>query len=75
MPSHDGSIRRVCVHANCHGIARRLSTPFPGARRAGRLPMLTCVSSGSGVAVRKYGMNRGSSYTTDRYVARARAAT
>ena len=22
MPSHDGSIRRVCIHANCHGIAR-----------------------------------------------------
>ncbi len=48
MPSHEGNIKRVCVHANCHGIARRLSTPFPGVRRAGRLPMLTLRQLGLG---------------------------
>ena len=48
MPSHEGSINRVCVQANCHGIARRLSTPLPGVRRAGRLPMLTSVELGLG---------------------------
>ena len=37
-PSHDASSKRVCVHANCHGIARRLSTPalFLSGRRDGR---------------------------------------
>ena len=35
-PSHDASSSRVCVHANCHGIAR--SGPIPPAPAAPRRP-------------------------------------
>ena len=38
-PSQDGRMRRVCVHAKIHGIARRPCTVRPALRRAGRLPM------------------------------------
>ena len=48
-PSHDPSNRRVCVQANCHGIARSVLTPrSPPSRRAGRLPMVNSSSSGAG---------------------------
>ena len=58
-PSHDARSSRVCVQANCQGIARSDPTPAPGDRRAGRLPMLSRPISTSGVAARKYSTNRG----------------
>ncbi len=43
------------------------------SRLAGRLPMCSASSSATGVAVWKYSMNRGSSYTVDRNASRAEA--
>ena len=54
-PSHAGNIRRFCIHAKIHGIARKLSTPPVGFRFAGREPSGSLESSCSGVALRKYG--------------------
>jgi hypothetical protein len=70
-PSHDGSSSRVCIHANCQGIARRVSRPPAGVRRAGRLPMCSASSSASGVAALKYRRKRGSSWTVRRNASRA----
>ena len=53
-PSQDGRSSRVCVQANCQGIARSACRPPAVLRRAGRLPMWSASSSASGVAKRKY---------------------
>jgi hypothetical protein len=41
-------------------------------REAGRLPMFSSAISERGVAVRKYSLNLGVSYTSDRYALKAR---
>ena len=77
-PSQAGTMQRVCVHENTHGIARRASSsPVPDAsgRDAGRDPISRRVSSSSGVNVRRNRGRSGSSHTTDRYRAPAARET
>ena len=54
VPSHAGSIKRICVHANTQGMARKDSIPPLILRFAGREPSGNICSSSSGVTVRKY---------------------
>lgn len=37
-PSQAGTIRRICVQPNTHGMARKVARSVPGLRRVGRLP-------------------------------------
>ena len=54
VPSHAGNIKRICVQANTHGIARKDSMPPLTFRFAGREPKGNICNSSSGVTVRKY---------------------
>lgn len=62
-----GKKKLTWVQENTHGIALKVSTPPVGLLFAGRDPMLREGSSSSGVAIRKYGTNRGSRRTISRY--------
>ena len=56
-PYQPGSISRVWLHENTHGIARRSSIRAELVRDAGRLPMFSSASSATGVTARKNSTN------------------
>ena len=53
-PSHTGRLKRVCVQAKIHGIARSVEMPPPALRLDGLDPMFMDPSSATGVAAWKY---------------------
>src|SRR5918994_7257674 len=67
QPYQAGRSDRFCVQAKTHGIARRDAKSQALPRRAGREPIWSRGSSGTGVKLRKNSSKPGSSQTSDLY--------